>query len=302
MYLRTVRSQNTTLDPKVEQVFVSSNGIPLTSPQVSTSVYRTCQREGIATKGRMCATIVRKSLATEMHTCMPDEQEHLAALAQHMTRTQADYYRVHEIVSETDLRLTRKKRSLPHVQRRKRKNFNNYSKKTLQLGLYEGELNEKVSTTNLLKVHSFKAIVLKLRRISAEQRKDISHPSEKMTSTEKVSSSLSSNRLEGGVFGPVNAFSLQSDSSRFWRKITDEQTSYVLSLTKDLVENDSVKREIVWEWVRNDSRSQELGLITGKEDQEELMKCKQTNSYSAQMRKTVTTQREKNKNKICMLI
>ena len=171
----------------------------------------------------------------------------------------------------------------------------------------EGELNEKVSTTNLLKVHSFKAIVLELRRISAEQRKDISHPSEKMTSTEKVSSSLSSNRLEGDVFGPVNAltksesdvsgpvnaFSLQSDSSRFWRKITDEQTSYVLSLTKDLVENDSVKREIVWEWVRNDSRSQELGLITSKEDEKELMKCKQTNSYSAHTRKTVTTQREK---------
>ena len=125
----------------------------------------------------------------------------------------------------------------------------------------EGELNEKVSTTNLLKVHSFKAIVLELRRISAEQRKDISHPSEKMTSTEKVSSSLSSNRLEGDVFGPVNAltksesdvsgpvnaFSLQSDSSQFWRKITDEQTSYVLSLTKDLEENDSMKREIVWE-------------------------------------------------------
>ena len=157
----------------------------------------------------------------------------------------------------------------------------------------EGELNKKVSTTNLLKVRSFRAIVLKLRRISAEQRKDISLPSEKMTSTEKVSSSLSSNRLEGGVFGPVNAFSLQSDSSRFWRKITDEQTSYVLSLTKDLVENDSVKREIVWEWVRNDSRSQELGLITSKEDEKELMKCKQTNSYSAHTRKTVTSQREK---------
>ena len=214
-------------------------------------------------------------------------------------------------------RLTRKKRSLPDVQRRKRINFNNYSKKTLQLGLYEGELNEKVSTTNLLKVHSFKAIVLKLRRISAEQRKDISLPSEKMTSTEKVSSSLSLNRLEGDVFGPVNAstksesdvsgpvnaFSPQSDSSRFWRKIADEQTSYVLNLTKDLVENDSVKREIVWEWVWNDSRSQELRLITGKEDEEELMKCKQTNSYSAHTRKTVTTQREKkNKNEICMLI
>ena len=101
MYLRTVRSQNTTLDPKVEQVFVPTKGITLMSPQVSTSVYRTCQREGIATKGRMCATIVRKSLSTDMHACMPDEQEHLATLAQHMT--QADYYRVHEKVSETDL-------------------------------------------------------------------------------------------------------------------------------------------------------------------------------------------------------
>ena len=38
-----------------------------------------------------------------MHARIPDEQEHLAALAQHMTRTQADYYRVHEKVSETDL-------------------------------------------------------------------------------------------------------------------------------------------------------------------------------------------------------
>ena len=56
MYLRTVRSQITTLDPKVEQVFVSSIGIPLTSSQVSTSVYRTCQREGIATIGRICET------------------------------------------------------------------------------------------------------------------------------------------------------------------------------------------------------------------------------------------------------
>ena len=83
----------------------------------------------------------------------------------------------------------------------------------------EGELNKKVSTTNLLKVRSFRAIVLKLRRISAEQRKDISLPSEKMTSTEKVSSSLSSNRLnaptksESDVPGPVNATSLPSDFS-----------------------------------------------------------------------------------------
>ena len=118
-----------------------------------TSVYKTCQREGIATIGRISATIVRKSLVTEMHALMPD-------------------------------------------------------------------------------------VVLKLQRISAEQRKDIPLSSEKMASTEKVSSFLSSIRFEGDVSGPVNVSTLQSDSSRFWRKFTDEQNSHLLSLTKDLVEND----------------------------------------------------------------
>ena len=118
-----------------------------------TSVYKTCQREGIATIGRICATIVRKSLVTEMHALMPD-------------------------------------------------------------------------------------VVLKLRRISAEQRKDIPLSSEKMASTEKVSSFLSLISFESDVSGPVNVSALQSDSSRFWRKFTDEQNSHLLSLTKDLVEND----------------------------------------------------------------
>ena len=85
LYLRTDQSQITMLNSNVEQVFVSSNGLPLTSSQVSTCLYRTCQQEGIETKGRIWATIVRKSLATEMHQQMPDEQEHLAALAQHKT-------------------------------------------------------------------------------------------------------------------------------------------------------------------------------------------------------------------------
>ena len=52
--------------------------------------------------------------------------------------------------------------------------------------------------------------------------------------------------------GPANFSSLQSDSSQFWRKFTDEQTSHNLSLTRNLVENDFVKREIVWERVRID--------------------------------------------------
>ena len=50
MYLRTVRSQFVSGDSKVEQVFVSSNGLALTSSQVSYSVFRTFQREGIDVK------------------------------------------------------------------------------------------------------------------------------------------------------------------------------------------------------------------------------------------------------------
>ena len=38
-----------------------------------------------------------------MHICMPNEKEHLAALAQHKTVTQARYYRVHNKLVETDL-------------------------------------------------------------------------------------------------------------------------------------------------------------------------------------------------------
>ena len=103
MYLRTVRSQFMAATPQVEQLFVSSNGMPLTSSQVSTSVWRTFQREGIVTEGRISATIIRKSLATGMHVHMPDEKDHLATLAQHKTLTQARYYRVHDKLVETDL-------------------------------------------------------------------------------------------------------------------------------------------------------------------------------------------------------
>ena len=72
---------------QVEQLFVSSNGMPLTSSQVSTSAWRTFQREGIVTEGRISATIIWKSLATGMHVHMPDEKDHLAVLAQHKTLT-----------------------------------------------------------------------------------------------------------------------------------------------------------------------------------------------------------------------
>lgn len=95
--------QFTKATPQVEQLFVSTNGMSLTSSQVSTSVWRTFQREGIGTKGRISATIVRKSLATGIHVHIPDQKDHLAALAQHKTMTQARYYRAHDKLVKTDL-------------------------------------------------------------------------------------------------------------------------------------------------------------------------------------------------------
>ena len=103
MYLTTVRSQFTAATPQVEQPFLSSNGMALTSLQVSTSVWRTFQREGIFTEGRISATIIRKSLATGMHVHMPDEKDHLPGLAQHKTLKQSRYYRLHDKLVETDL-------------------------------------------------------------------------------------------------------------------------------------------------------------------------------------------------------
>ena len=124
-----------------------------------------------------------------MHQQMPDEKENLAALAQHKTRTQADYYRDHDKVFQTDLGRRAVKKLVLEIQKNEQEatSWTKEEEETLQQrfreeietgAISEGELNEKVSATNLLKAHSFKAIVLKLRRISAEQRKDIPLPSE----------------------------------------------------------------------------------------------------------------------------
>ena len=48
-----------------------------------------------------------------MHARIPDEKEHLAALAQHKKRMQAYYYRLHDKVSETDLSRRALKKLVP---------------------------------------------------------------------------------------------------------------------------------------------------------------------------------------------
>ena len=69
--------------------------------------------------------------------------------------------------------------------------------------------------------------------------------------------------------------SVSSQSSRFWRKFTEEQTRHLLSLTKDLVDSNAIKKEVVWQRVISDPKALELGLITGEEDDEEIQKANQ---------------------------
>lgn len=237
MYLRTVRSQFTAATPQVEQLFVSSNGMPLTSSQVSTSVWRTFQREGIVTEGRISATIIRKSLATGMHVHMPDEKDHLAALAQHKTLTQARYYRVHDKLVETDLgrravsKLVALKSSNVHQpqndpketkavpkpwKREETEHLKELFKQDLETGaIEEANVKEKLTTTTLLEERPLKAVVLKLRRLREEYMKGCEPPSDIESAEAKVKRYLDSAQPEAApssishISGLVSAESLR---------------------------------------------------------------------------------------------
>ena len=69
--------------------------------------------------------------------------------------------------------------------------------------------------------------------------------------------------------------SVSSESLQFWRKFTDEQTRHLVSLTKDLIDNNAIKKKVVWERVASDQKALELSLITGKEDEGEIQRAKQ---------------------------
>ena len=100
-------------------------------------------------------------------------------------------------------------------------------------------------------------------------------PIEEETSRKKVVRFLSSAMRQSDVSGPVNTPALTTDSRRYWRKFTDEQTSHLLHLTKDLVPGNIIKKELVCQRVKGDVRSKGRGLMTGNEDAEEEIKCKQ---------------------------
>ena len=86
-----------------DNMFVSTNGVKLTSSKVSTCLTCSFQREGVKFHGRISATLIRKSLASGVHVHLPEDQEQLAALAQHKPQTQAQYYRINDKVRETDI-------------------------------------------------------------------------------------------------------------------------------------------------------------------------------------------------------
>ena len=184
MYMRTVRKQFVASDSQVEKVFVSSNGLPLTSSQVSTCVWRTFQREGVELRGKISATTIRKSLATGMHVHMPQERDHFASLAQHKTDTQAKYYRVHDKVVETDLgrravkklvslqtsedSQAKKEGEIPDAWKPEETELKKVFQQEIETGsITEKDVSEKLMKSSMLdlKQRSIKAVVLKLRQL-----------------------------------------------------------------------------------------------------------------------------------------
>lgn len=134
----------------------------------------------------------------------------------------------------------------------------------------ERAVREKLTGMKFSTTHSVKAVVIKLRRLREEFMQSVDLPTGQCTSPEKVMEFLES--CDANTPESL-AVSNSGESSHVWRKFTDEQTCFLLSLTEDMVANNTVKREIVWKRVASDPRSVALGLISGKEDEEEVLKA-----------------------------
>ncbi|XP_066021896.1 uncharacterized protein [Pocillopora verrucosa] len=280
-----------------DNMFVSTNGVKLTSSQVSTCPTRTFQREGVKFHGRISATLIRKSLASGVHVHLPEDQEQLAALAQHKPQTQAQYYRINDKVRETDIgrRAVRKfitmncaktEVSIIPVEwtEEETSKLQDLFKSEIETGnITENIVRDKLGASNLLETHSMKAIVLKVRRLRSEFTKNLEPPTEVESPEQKIERFMSS-----------RAPSIASESAKpSWSKFTDEQTDHLLSLTQDMIENNAVKREVVWERVINDEKAWKTGLVFGTDDEELLLRQKQR--LADKVRKEVKRQKMKRK-------
>jgi len=137
----------------------------------------------------------------------------------------------------------------------------------------ERAVSQKLTGANFSTTHTVKAVVLKLRRLREEFMQNVHLPTGQCTGREKVMKFLES--CDVNIPSESMAVSNSGESSRFWRKFSDEQTHLLVSLMEDMVANNTVKREIVWKRVISHPRSAALGLISGKEDEEEVLKAKQ---------------------------
>ena len=106
----------------------------------------------------------------------------------------------------------------------------------------------------MLNPRFIKAVVLKLRRLRADHVKQLEPASEQLTSNEKVLRFLKEAGFQN-LPSTSSAMSVSSQSSRFWRKFTDEQTRHLLSLTKDLVDSNTIKKEVVWQKAISDQKA-----------------------------------------------
>ncbi|PFX15610.1 hypothetical protein AWC38_SpisGene20162 [Stylophora pistillata] len=245
-----------------DSMFVSTNGVKLTSSQVSTCLTCSFQREGVKFHGRISATLIRKSLASGVHVHLPEDQEQLAALAQHKPQTQAQYYRINDKVRETDIGGVR---NSCRVDRGRDLKVQDLFKSDIETGnITENIVRDTLGASNLLETHSMKAIVLKVKRLRSEFTKNLEPPIEVQSPEQKIEWFMSS-----------RAPSIASESTKSsWTEFIYEQTDHLISLTQDMIENNAVKREVVWERVMDDEKAWKIGLVFKTDDEELLFKQK----------------------------
>ena len=107
-------------------------------------------------------------------------------------------------------------------------------------------MTETFSSEGLLKARSIKGVVLKLRRLRKEHMESIEPPNQEKASHEKVARFLSSAAPPAPPSEVNSTASVSTESSRFWRNLSDEQVSLLFSITRDMIESEAVKREDVW--------------------------------------------------------
>ena len=145
-------------------------------------------------------------------------------------------------------------------------------KTELETGVIEeGAVRKKLNGANFSTTHTVEAVVIKLRRLREEFMQSIDLPTGQCTSTRKIMEFLES--CDVNTPSASLAVSNSGESSRVWRKFTDEETRFLLSLSEDMVANNTVKREILWKRVKSDPSSVALGLISGNKDEEEVLKA-----------------------------